>query len=274
MSRVKILVACHKPCKVYHDEVYTPIHVGRSISAYGDEMADMIGDDTGEHISEKNPFYSELTAQYWGWKNLKDVDYIGLCHYRRYFQTQVTTENVDKLLGSQYDVMLVRPIYARNSVATRLRMATCNEDVYIFYKCLVKMYPEYKQMIEDFLKDNKVVPYNMFLMRKSLFDDFAQWQFSVLEEMEKYVKLPGYSRCRRLYGYVSEVMLPIYCMKNGLRVRYDDCVPMLGDVIESNRFSRWIHDLAMKVAYRVWKDDGLPEFDALLTGLKCDKIDL
>ena len=96
----------------------------------------------------------------------------------------------------------------------------------------------------------------------------------VLEEMEKYVKLPGYCRCRRLYGYVSEVMLPIYCMKNGLRVRYDDCVPMLGDVIESNRFSRWIHDLAMKVAYRVWKDDGLPEFDALLTGLKLDKIDL
>ena len=63
MSRVKILVACHKPDTVYHDEVYTPIHVGRAISRYKDEMSDMIGDDTGVHISEKNPFYSELTAQ-------------------------------------------------------------------------------------------------------------------------------------------------------------------------------------------------------------------
>lgn len=274
MSRVKILVACHKPCKVYHDEVYTPIHVGRSISAYGDEMADMIGDDTGEHISEKNPFYSELTAQYWGWKNLKDVDYIGLCHYRRYFQTQVTTENVDKLLGSQYDVMLVHPIYDRNSVATRLRLATCNEDVYIFIRCIINKYPEYQQIIEDFMKGNKVVPYNMFLMRKSLFDDFAQWQFTVLEEMEKYVKLPGYSRCRRLYGYVSEVMLPIYCIKNDLRVRYDDIVPMVGSSNESNHCSKWIRDMVKKWIYCLWKDDGAPDFEALKTGLKCDKIDI
>ena len=39
-NRVKIYVATHKPGAVRHDGVYTPIHVGRAISNYKDEMAD------------------------------------------------------------------------------------------------------------------------------------------------------------------------------------------------------------------------------------------
>lgn len=45
---------------------------------------EMLGDDTGENISEKGRFCSELSVQYWAWKN-QAADYYGLCHYRRYF---------------------------------------------------------------------------------------------------------------------------------------------------------------------------------------------
>lgn len=48
-----------------------------------DEYGHMLGDDTGDNISEKKYKYSELTVQYWAWKN-QDADYFGLCHYRRY----------------------------------------------------------------------------------------------------------------------------------------------------------------------------------------------
>ena len=70
MKKVTILVACHKPDNAFKNDVYTPIHVGRAISKWREEMADMIGDDTGDNISSKNPFYCELTAQYWAWKNI------------------------------------------------------------------------------------------------------------------------------------------------------------------------------------------------------------
>ena len=39
----------------------------------------MLGDNTGDNISEKNRTFCELTTQYWAWKNV-DADYYGFCH--------------------------------------------------------------------------------------------------------------------------------------------------------------------------------------------------
>ena len=130
-KKVKILVACHKPDSVYEDEVYTPIHVGRAISKCTDDMHHMIGDDTGDNISDKNPMYCEVTAQYWAWKNLKDVEYIGLCHYRRYFGQRVTNDNIEFFLSDKYDVMLAKKQYDYKKVLFRLILASSQEDLYI-----------------------------------------------------------------------------------------------------------------------------------------------
>lgn len=77
---IKILVAAHKKYWMPDDSVYLPIQVGAALhSALG-----YVPDNTGYNISDKNPNYCELTALYWAWKNL-ECEYIGLCHYRRYF---------------------------------------------------------------------------------------------------------------------------------------------------------------------------------------------
>ena len=81
MVSIKILVAHHKPGTVIGSEMYLPIHVGKALSNYDLKMQ---GDNTGDNISQYNPTFCEMTAVYWGWKNL-DADYIGLCHYRRFF---------------------------------------------------------------------------------------------------------------------------------------------------------------------------------------------
>ena len=132
MDKIKILVASHKPDKVYCDDVYTPIHVGRAISKYKEEMADMIGDDTGDNISAKNGTYCELTATYWAWKNLKDVEYVGLAHYRRYFETKFTNENVDKIFES-CDVVIAQPyLHDRYNEMKMARTLVMEDEVILF----------------------------------------------------------------------------------------------------------------------------------------------
>ena len=81
MSGVKILVACHKNTALLKSKILLPIQVGAALGK--EKLENMLADDTGENISEKNPMYCELTAQYWAWKNL-EADYYGFFHYRRY----------------------------------------------------------------------------------------------------------------------------------------------------------------------------------------------
>lgn len=91
MSRIKILVCCHKPSAIPDDPMYLPVQVGKEIAKQdlgiqGDNEPDS---DDVRRISRLNPVYCEMTAMYWAWKNIRklypDVRYVGLCHYRRYF---------------------------------------------------------------------------------------------------------------------------------------------------------------------------------------------
>ena len=76
-----VVLAAHKPCALPEDALYLPVQAG----AAGREAFLPTGDDTGDNISQKNPFYCELTVLYWAWKNL-DCDFLGLAHYRRLFR--------------------------------------------------------------------------------------------------------------------------------------------------------------------------------------------
>ena len=88
---IKILVAAHKKYWMPDDSVFLPIQVGAALHlALG-----YVPDNTGDNISAKNPNYCELTALYWAWKNL-DCEYIGLCHYRRYFGHTVYSKDIKK----------------------------------------------------------------------------------------------------------------------------------------------------------------------------------
>lgn len=234
MDKIKILVASHKPDKVYCDDVYTPIHVGRAISKYKEEMADMIGDDTGDNISAKNGSYCELTATYWAWKNLKDVEYIGLAHYRRYFETKFTNENIDKIFKN-CDVVIAQPYLHDRYNEMKMARTLVMEDEVIFLKVFKKLFPEYEQTLIDYLYGFKDYPYNMFVMKRKTFDEYCTFLFAILSECEKLMKPLSYTNSNRRLGYIAEYLLPIFCLHHHLRIRTEPVVSFLGDKSDGSR---------------------------------------
>ena len=63
MPIITVGVATHKPYRMPSDSMYLPLHVGAAL--HPEVCPDMMGDDTGENISDRNGHYSELTGLYW-----------------------------------------------------------------------------------------------------------------------------------------------------------------------------------------------------------------
>lgn len=282
-NRVKIYVAVHKPGVVRHDDVYTPIHVGRAISMYKDEMADMIGDDTGDNISEKNSSYSEMTAHYWIWKNVHDVEYVGLCHYRRLFGVDITQDNVEQIM-KRCDVLMVYPDYQIDSVYSCFVKFVGGENMTIASQVIKKLCPEYYESLIRLGDDVKYHPYNMLICKKKLYNQYAEWIFPILMECEKYIKPSPYSNANRVIGYIAEMITQLFFIHNHLKIKYVPYIsieengqgslikPFFGDVIRQK-----IQEFLLKTLHKkkLEKDSGYKFTNpAFLVGLKKDGIDI
>ena len=229
MGTAKIIVCTHKPGFVLDNDLFMPLQVGKAVA--GTNLG-FQGDDTGDNISLKNPNYCELTGMYWAWKNLRDVDYVGLAHYRRYFRFQgmekwknvedgqtILVNPVKELSG--YDVILPSPWRMEQSVADAYVYAHVMEDFYIMNRVILRHYPDYeKTMVDFFFRSNKWIGYNMFFSSWSWFDSYCRWLFPILAEIESHVRISTYSIKKRVFGFMGELLLPLYCLHNGFKIKY------------------------------------------------------
>lgn len=254
MEKIKILVAQHKNAVVYSNNVYIPIHVGKAISNID---LGIIGDDTGDNISHLNPYYCELTAQYWAWKNMRDIDYIGLCHYRRYFKKEIMNENIDALMDG-YDIILCKRIVLNCSVIDYLSNLLTNEDVLLFYLFMRDKASNTKSVDYFYRNNNKFSPCNMFVCRKELFDMYCEWQFGILDKIYTILPKSPYSREQRIIGYLAETLLSFYAYTHNLRVREIPIIPMIGNQNEyfkrsllGNMMKNFIFNISPKFRVRL-----------------------
>ena len=226
---IKILVATHKKYWMPDDDVYLPIHVGRE----GKVDLGYIGDNTGDNISAKNANYCELTALYWAWKNIK-CDYIGLCHYRRYFAKNLFLfrlskylylDNVEKIILSKmiykkllmkYDIILPKKwrLYKMN-VYSQYKSEHNIDDLDECFKIICELYPEYFKACQIVCNRREIYICNMFVTKKSIFDEYMKWLFDILFALEKRIDISNYDSYQaRVYGFLSERLFNVWLEKN------------------------------------------------------------
>lgn len=259
-SKIKILVCCHKKCELPQDDILLPIHVGAALSAedLGMQRDDQVNGQPCDNISVKNKNYCELTAMYWAWKNIKklypDIEYIGLNHYRRFFDFQDkwnSEQNISAIRDYQINKKKLSRLLKDNSVimhkndnwwySVRHQYCYCHfsSDYETLKSRIIKEYEDYRySFLHIFEFGNEVSLFNMFIMPISFFEQYCEWLFPLLEGMEHEIDFAGRDEYqRRVFGFLAERLQNVFVYKNAKRLRLLP-VMMFKDNIKAMRIEK------------------------------------
>ena len=133
--------------------------------------------------------FSELSRLYYIWKNLEIPDYIGICHYRRYFDFNRNgdiTGNVDieKYFNDGYSAIFPKPLSVRSIESNYARCHNI-EDLKIAEDVVGELYPEMSDLFSKILNMKLLFIGNSFVMKKEDFLKYCEFIFSVLFEVAK-----------------------------------------------------------------------------------------
>lgn len=239
-TRVKIFASYYKSAPLIKSNVFEPIFNGASGYAQG---LDVLTDDTGDNISEKNKNYGELTQQYWVWKNYMpgaNNEYVGFCQHHRFLDFELT-ENLGKeayqpilalnfpledLLKKyteeniynyikDYDIILPAKIVFGGS--NYIQYANCHkkEDLDKALEILARIYPDYSKTAQEVLQEEEMYIYGAFIMKKELLNEYMGWIFNILTELDKVSDWSDYDEYnRRTPAFIAERFLNVWLKHN------------------------------------------------------------
>ncbi len=220
--------------------LYIPVRCGAVYDKR--ENISMLGDDTGENISERRTTFNEFTVLYWAWKNV-EADYYGLCHYRRYIafpESTLTPDPYGNVLFDSFDCdsvyvagllnqRLMRRTIARSDMiisepydVTYRNFANIREhyvevptqhakDLEVAVQVIKDCCPEYLEAAEEYFNGKLFYPCNLFLMKREIFDEYCNWIFPILFELEKRIDITNYDETeRRVVGFLGERLLGVF----------------------------------------------------------------
>ncbi len=234
---VSIFTMTHKKFVPPMDKMYVPLQVGRINST----DLGYLGDDTGENISGKNCYYSELTGLYWIWKNVKNTDYVGLCHYRRYpLNSQGSMFRKDEIeeILKQYDIITSKRITLNFSYFYGYGENHNQVDLQVTGQVIQEIYPAYYPVFEKLVHENQTYFGNIMVTSKDLFDEYASWLFRIFFEVEKRIDVSSYDDYhKRVFGFISEFLLFVWVTAKEL-VPYECMVGMIAEKFETKEIKK------------------------------------
>lgn len=222
MKDTKIFVATHKkiqkPSKL--DDSYSYILCGKGIGNDFDGVE--YSDDKDQNISDKNKYYSELTGLYWIWKNFKETKNIGLMHYRRFllkkYRLKVLKSGDFTKILKKYDIILPKKQIISIGVKNEL-FRFVSKKYYDLIKSIVLESGKIDECtFNNFMDSRQMTICNMFVASKELMDEYFEWLFDILFELENRIKLDDSNY--RIMGYISEWLFNLWIIKRKFKCYY------------------------------------------------------
>lgn len=242
---MKIFVCYHKKELVIENDILQPLQVG---SALAKELFLPLTDNIGNEISALNPYYSELTAAYWIYKNVQE-DIVGLCHYRRFFnfkneETKIHRISSDFMQKFGYEKAHIESLMTDYDLILPTKKGAKKHPVslYDFYKkehyisdlditldVIKEKYPDqYQTAYKTLHRQTKGYYANMLIARKEIFDQAAAWLFDILFEVQKRIHKDVLKRTpyqQRVYGFISERLMSVFvALHPELRIKEMPCL--------------------------------------------------
>lgn len=225
MKNIKIIICTTKDFKFPKDDIYVPL----LLNANNINLDFKYKDNTGKNISSKNANYCELTGYYWAINNL-DFDYLGLDHYRRLFtKTRFHFKNIDKAISGKdldkildkYDAILPkkRHYYIETNYSHYIH-SHIKEPLDKTKEIIAKIYPDYLPYFEKVMNKRSAHMFNMFIFKKDIAVQYYEFLFNILFELETQIDITNYNTVeKRVYGYVSELLLDVFITKNNIKYK-------------------------------------------------------
>ena len=87
------------------------------------------------------------------------------------------------------------------------------EDMYEAIKIIHEKYPYMDSIVHEYMNSKEVRLYNCWIMRKNIFEEYSQWLFSILFELEKRIDMSTYGLQKyRTPGTIGERLFGIFCL--------------------------------------------------------------
>ena len=258
MSNIKIFICAHKEVPLPQHPYFLPIQAG---AALHEPIPGYQPDSEGDNISIKNSNFCELPCHYWAWKNLKNIDIVGLNHYRRYFDftrkcPQFSADKhfipTDEFLKHEYQFPDLEAILEKYDIILPIarHWRVSNTRQYGDYH-IAKDWEKLRQIIKNrssqympaFEKtmdhSNKAVGYNMFITHWKHFDAYSEWLFDILFEVERRVLPIDDPIQSRIYGYMSERLINVFCEHHHLHIKNIPLIMPLDNAHDRLNIDNW-----------------------------------
>ncbi len=249
-KKIEIYVACHKPSELPDNDLFCPIHVGAAKSKIvmegllRDDEGDNISAKNAQYCELTAQYWAwkHSEADYIGLCHYRRYLSFSSEHFENFtidnrqqvlvkvlnpetenkyglldkdrIQNIVTSNDV--IIGEAQDLTKVStPFGLQDSVLKHWQahdMALINvDDLDKMFDIIEHDYPEFYVSMKEYMNGKHFYGFNTFVMRRDLFNEMCEIEFSVLEKLEQVVDTSHYNQqLNRIYGFMGEIIFSSY----------------------------------------------------------------